>query len=483
MDKHLFAQCEQEQLHLSGAIQPHGTLLMVDGHGRISHAAANTADFLAATPAHWVGRRPPEKLAALLDTLAPGPGSRKSWIGVMDCGKGLLDVVANRGEAGTVALEMTRHPEESSLPAPAETRPPTPPDSEADLAAAREALTRRIADLTGFQRIMYYAFREDGDGEVIAETHSGGAYGSYLRLRFPASDIPRIARTLYLKNPWRLIPDATAEPVAILGRAAGTPDLTWSDLRSVSLVHRVYLANMGVRASLSFPVAVDGVLTALIAAHHREVALVPLAALESIAAQVRSHALSIAAYQAARYARLADRLAERFADIRSLLRQADGLTTAWPGLAPWLMGEFQADGAILCLGESCLTEGRGFEPAALEAVDAWFGRQHGDFVWAGDSLSRQVTDYPPSKIAGVLALRSNLGGGPGLRLYLTRIEHIHTVAWGGNPEKPVEIHGGVLPIAPRRSFDKWVEKRRGYSRGWESEARLLALRLAELLQR
>ena len=37
----LLKSCEREQLHLSGAIQPHGALLHVADDGTISHASAN----------------------------------------------------------------------------------------------------------------------------------------------------------------------------------------------------------------------------------------------------------------------------------------------------------------------------------------------------------------------------------------------------------------------------------------------------------
>ncbi len=179
--------------------------------------------------------------------------------------------------------------------------------------AAEAAITGRIADLTGLQRVMYYRFREDGDGEVIAEARHGDAYGSYLGLRYPASDIPRIARSLYQKNPWRMIPDVTAAPVPIHSdRDAGPLDLTYSDLRSVSPVHRAYLDNMGVCASLSFPVLLNGELVALIAVHHRERCTLTLDLLEHAAALVRNHALTLSRYQAQVSMQVLDGMAHRF---------------------------------------------------------------------------------------------------------------------------------------------------------------------------
>lgn len=88
---------------------------------------------------------------------------------------------------------------------------------------------------------------------------------------------------------------------------------------------------------------------------------------------------------------------------------------------------------------------------------------------------------PWSHVAGVLALKGRCPDGRMLRVYLTRQEYIHEVAWGGNPDKPIEHHDGTHGIAPRHSFEKWVEKRMGHSRPWESESRLLGLRLREML--
>ena len=111
---------------------------------------------------------------------------------------------------------------------------PDIPANENELAALQHELVERIAALTGFQRVMFYAFRADEHGEVVAEARHGDAYGSYLGLRFPASDIPHNARRLYQLNPGRLIVDAGAAAVPVAGRNDTPPDLTWSDLRSVS---------------------------------------------------------------------------------------------------------------------------------------------------------------------------------------------------------------------------------------------------------
>jgi len=491
MNKRLLDACELEPLHLSGAILAHGTLLVVDQNGKISHVAANIADFLGSPPESWLGQYLPAELAGPLQALALKSGSRLVVEGAIlastQIGKGQLDLVASRNQEKSVTLELSASQAEgfhSGFDAgcpPLLTSFSNSPTDALAIAAAQDELLQCIMKLTGFQRVMLYSFREDGDGQVIAESRQGEVYGSYLGLRFPAADIPHIARALYLKNPWRLIPDAAQDPVPLLSRDGMAPDLTYSDLRSVSEVHRVYLANMGVSASLSFPVVSGGALIALVACHHKSPRQPPLQSLIRASRLTVDFGLAMSASQAHNRIRLIDGLAHRFDSARFLLHRHGDLISAWPELGELLMHVFGADGATLCQDDACVSLGKSFEPAALSAFDEWFCHEQKEFIWFGDSLTRLVKNYPLSEVAGASALRIKARNGRELRVYLTRLEHIHEVAWGGNPDKPFEFHDGALGIAPRRSFEKWVEQRFGYSRAWDNEARLLAFKLRELL--
>lgn len=478
VDRRFLDQCEQEVLHLSGAIQPHGALVVTDGRLRVTHLSANHADYLPAELGLHVG-------ASLTEPLA-------RWVPALGEGRRLLQPDGIEGVAGALDLLLTRHPGGGWLfeCLPGQGRDGfdpghfnlSPPPMDADtLAERRRDLVREVAARSGFQRVMYYRFREDedGDGEVLAEARQAEIYGSYLGLRFPASDIPRVARTLYVRNSWRLIPDARAAAVPVLG--TGAPDLSLADLRSVSPVHGLYLANMGVRASLSLPIVAADQLRALVACHHSEPRRLPLPLLESLAQMTRGHALDVSAYESRRQMRLVDGLTHRFAAVRAMLERHGDAPSAWPELAPLLASEFAVDGAMLRMSRTTVGWGLNLEPGALEALDHWFTTQSREMVWQGDQLGRQVPDMPPSQVAGALVIRVVGRTGEVARVYLCRPEHIHEVAWGGNPHKPVEHHDGSVGIAPRRSFEKWVEKRLGYSRAWDNETRLLAFRLRELL--
>lgn len=499
-DRHEFPPCEREALHLSGAIQPHGSLLVVDAGGTVTHVAANCQALAGRSPDALLGSPLPPSLATVVAGLGTTPGSRQYAVvsvGEWPAGSSgtspaaCCDVVVTRGSDGAVLLELMARSAEGRVPV---ARLPvvagTIPDDDDAAQLVDTTLVERIADLTGFQRVMYYRFRDDGDGEVVAEARRGDAYGSYLGLRYPASDIPGIARALYLKNPWRLIADAVAEPVPIVGAQPsahlavqpGVPDLSYSDLRSVSPVHRAYLANMGVRASLSFPVSIRGDLVALVAAHHREVRTPTLADLERCSTLVRSHAITVSLFQSQESMRIVDGLVHRCREIAPMLQSPQALVGQWSALGPWLLHEFRADGAILAFDGVERRDGAcGGGASPLADLDEWFRGTRAVTVATVDNLGHAIGRPGEPDVAGALGLRVPIPRLGDLRVYLTRREYVHDVAWGGNPEKPMETDAGELPVSPRRSFEKWVEKRRGYCRSWDRQDRLVGLNLRNAL--
>src|SRR5439155_4932601 len=120
--------------------------------------------------------------------------------------------------------------------------------------------------------VMIYQFDNNWNGTVIAEAMEAGM-DSYLGLKFPASDIPKQAREMYRKNPYRFIPDVDYQPVRLYPVlnpvSGGFTDLTDSNLRSVAGVHLEYLRNMQVMASMSTRIVKEDQLWGLISCHHR----------------------------------------------------------------------------------------------------------------------------------------------------------------------------------------------------------------------
>lgn len=216
--------CEQERLHLSGAIQAHGALFVLDADGCITHVSANMGDFYG-LPEHdqckdvhaWLARTLPTVLHAGVSRLGMRPGQRLSLIGACEGRIGPLDVVYSRQSGGGVVVELTRSGDGRIRPELITHIPmESPPDDAEQLLAAQMALVEEVLAITGFERVFYHHFTADGDGEVICECTAPQVSGSYLGLRFPATDVPAVARTLYLKNPWRLISDAESANISLI---------------------------------------------------------------------------------------------------------------------------------------------------------------------------------------------------------------------------------------------------------------------------
>jgi two-component system, chemotaxis family, sensor kinase Cph1 len=111
---------------------------------------------------------------------------------------------------------------------------------------------RELKRISGFDKVMIYRFDAEWNGTVIAEERAE-KMESYYGYTFPASDIPRQARDLYLRNPYRSIPDRNYTPVRLYPVINPVTnsfiDLSDCNLRGVVAVHLEYLANMEVTAS------------------------------------------------------------------------------------------------------------------------------------------------------------------------------------------------------------------------------------------
>ncbi|MWJ26649.1 GAF domain-containing protein [Halomonas sp. ZH2S] len=473
------AQCEHELLHLSGAIQPHGALLAVAADGRVTHASDNLGTLLGLDPQSLLGEALPAPLATPLGRLGQLPGARL-FVPLVEGVAGDFALLASRNAAGQAVIELLPDNEEEMLLD--DVSPLVHIGSREELMMQRQSLVERIVELSGFDRVLFYRFLPSGDGEVLAEALGAGAQGRYLGLRFPASDIPGIARALYVKNPWRSIPDAAAVSVPLLGLDdAPPPDLTLADLRSLSPMHQLYLHNMGVASAISFPLTIGDELTALISCHAVRPRRLPLSRLNRLSQEVESFALAEKTYRTRTRQNMLDGLERHFNGVRRQVTRQGGLRQAWSLLSPWLMTEFDADGAMLCGEGTVLREGLSLEPEALDAVERWC---EGEEVVTriSDHLLADCPEMPLSEVAGLLAISLLTPSGERLRCYLCREEEAQEVAWGGNPDKPVEFQSGPVPIAPRRSFETWLETRLGYSRPWPEQARLKLLKLRQLLQ-
>jgi light-regulated signal transduction histidine kinase (bacteriophytochrome) len=484
----LVNHCEQEQLHLSGAIQAWGALIRFDAQGKATHASANLADFIGITPTAAIsGIVDWNWLLGTPTSLPADPGAQIQRYGVHEPNDGHLDIRLIRDAQGGILAELERTaPNDGHVIDLHGLQRPLMhiPDTETGLTAYYTALLDGIFALTGFDRLMIYRFHEDWSGEVVAEKTTP-TLGSYLQLRFPASDIPAIARQLYLLNPCRHIPDARADSVPLMGRENNQADLTHTDLRSVSPVHLVYLGNMGVGASFSLPIRVAGKLWGLVACHHRVPHSLSAARRQACTTLVSAFSLGLSSWLASRRMQMVDSLDRRVDKILEAIAQyphpLDGIELSGQALIDAL----GAEGFALAVGDEIVLVGNTPHLDEMGPIDAWFMERWQESLFATDRLSDTFSDNPLllAVASGLMAIKANSPRSGWVRFYWFRPEEPYSVTWAGNPNKPMTENAGVVMLSPRRSFEKWVEVRTGYSRPWSDADRMTAAKFRNTLLR
>ncbi|MGO7670284.1 HWE histidine kinase domain-containing protein [Rhizobium ruizarguesonis] len=475
--------CDREPIHQLGSVQPFGFLLAVSSDWIVTRASANLAEFLGVAQADAIGRPvisliTPESLHAIRNKLTTLRGSdvveRIFGIAlILDQNRFDLAVHLNGGE---VIIEGERRQEDRHDAASLSMRSML---SRLDHTETLEAFfregARQARALTGFDRVMVYRFDESGSGEVVAEAARAGI-GSFLGLHYPASDIPVQARALYLRNLFRIIADVDAVAVPILPQRDehGQPlDLSMSVLRSVSPIHIEYLKNMGVGASLSISIVVDGKLWGLFACHHYGPRL-PSAQSRStaelfgqmFASRLESRERRLALDYETEARRIADRLLTSVADNASLLDDPAWLIEALADAIP-------ADGIGVWINGRLALAGIGPDERSFAALVRHLNRSATGRIYAVDRLAEAYPDLEvDDAVAGMLAIP--ISRSPRDYVVLFRQELVRTVRWGGDPHKPVEYGPNGPRLTPRKSFEAWSELVRGRSLAFTEAERRVA---------
>lgn len=487
------SNCEREQIHLAGSIQPHGALLVVtEPELVIVQASANAAAFLRlwgpilGLPLSALGgnlaSRVRSRLTEPLDTL---PVAVRCEVASLDLA---LDGSLHRPPGGGLIVEL-----EVAAPS-ADLRAFVQDALKAiagafSLPALADTAARLFKDLTGYDRVMVYQFDEEGHGTVIAEARRP-EQEPYLGNRYPASDIPQIARRLYERNRLRLLRDVDDRPVPLeppLAPFQQAPlDMSLCCLRAMSPIHIQYLRNMGVRASLSTSLMVNGRLWGLVLCHHGGPHLVqyPIRVVCDLLAEAIATRITAIEGFCQSQAELAVRhLGERM--ITAVATQG-----AWERALfdhpEELLKALRASGLALLRQEGVLTAGEVPRLPELRAIGAWLDHQASTTLTATHTLARQnprFTGLLPMA-AGMLAVP--LSFSPGEYLLWFRPERIRTLTWGGNPHEAAK--GGADPrdISPRLSFARWQEVVKGTADPWTHQdlttARQIGNAVADVMQ-
>jgi light-regulated signal transduction histidine kinase (bacteriophytochrome) len=476
------ANCDQEPIHIPGAIQPHGILLVLEP---TTEAILQVAGDLAGSLGQDRSARRQsvdDMLGISLDALARSARvdvqSQPVYLGsVRLTGPGSeLDVIAHKRD-GVVLLELEPAPTSrlsaahllASIRAIATSLEAAP-----DLLRTCQTAAREFRRLTGFERVMVYRFLEDGSGAVYAEDKAAGM-PSLLNHHYPASDIPRQARQLYVRSTIRVIPDVdyvSAPLTPEICPATGRPlDMSDCGLRSVSPIHLQYLKNFGVTASMSVSIVHGGTLWGLISCHHTAPMAVSYEIREACKHVGQILSQQIAAREQAEGHAQARRMAQARDEVLLILARASGSAEdALAEHASELRDIVPCDGVAVCR-RGRVTAGVGHRPSDTETEELarWLLRDGSRDLYATDRLSEQYAPAAGCRARASGLLATVVSHEEQVMLLWFRAEQVEVVDWAGNPHKPVEP--GTTPgvLTPRASFELWRETVHGRSRPWTPE--------------
>ena len=334
---------------------------------------------------------------------------------------------------------------------------------------------RQVRALTGFDRIMIYRFAANGVGEVIAEVAKPGME-SYLGLHYPASDIPAQARALYLRNSFRIIAEVRADTVPLLSSDGESPeplDLSLAVTRAVSPVHIEYLRNMGVGASVSISVIIEGKLWGLIACHHEKAKLPTF--VTRTAAELFGQMYSMTLESRLRL--LADNQdregREAVAQMLKAIAGNDALLRDAGWLYPVVRELIPCDGLAVALGGQVFADGVTPPRPAIESLARLLNELSPRDLFVSSQLRalQPAVFQIPDVAAGALCIPISHSRGDYIILF--RREQIRDIRWAGEPGKAALATDDPVRVSPRKSFAAFVESVRDQSRPFsEAEQRL-----------
>lgn len=460
-------ECDREPIHVPGAIQPHGLLLVVDVTDlRVLGGAGDIEGRLALS---WLGRSLIELIGpSAFAAIAKCEAGEACLIGAV---RGLHEIfhATGRLQNGRWLIQLEpRSAEEDDTgtllgwldqAGGAFGRAP-------DLKAMCERAAAAFRELTGFDRVMVYRFLDDDAGVVIAEDRHPGE-GSFLNHHFPASDIPRQARALYVRNRVRVIPNVTYKPEPLRPPEANLAQLDLSDidLRSVSPIHLQYLRNMGVGASASISIVKDGLLWGLIACHHREPRNITYDRRMACQALAGSFALQVRAREEAEDYRQRLRLRAAEDAVAGKLMGLTALDELLSTSGEDLRAMLDADSFAAIQGGELHCIGRCPDREDVRGVAAWVRRNAmGAQALHTDRLSELFPAAASYRNLASGLLTVTVSTEEPIVLMWFRAERLEVVNWAGNPHKAVTAEGGVL--RPRASFESWSKQVRGRAQPW-----------------
>jgi len=485
------SNCEREQIQLPGSIQPHGALLVVrEPDYTVIQSSANAPAFLR-LDGDVIGQKLEQIPGDLCERIRPHLAESLHTIPIaarchIGSPKRTYDGLLHRPPEGGLIIELEPAGPSVDLSQHVERAIQTILGA-SSLKTLCDETARIFEDLTGYDRVMVYRFDDEGHGEVFSEQRKP-ELEPYLGNRYPASDIPQIARRLYERNRIRLLVDVDYVPSPLTPRLSPLSgrdlEMSLCFLRSMSPIHMQYLKNMGVCATLVVSLMVGSRLWGLIACHHyvpRFVHFEIRAVCELLAEVIGTRIVALESFIQAQSELTVRRIEQRM--IEAISREGDWRNALFDG-GQSLLQPVGATGAALFYDGQIFSSGEVPGTQEIRAIVSWLDRKPYTPLIATTSLGRDDDRFAP--ITGVASglLATSLSSSQGDYLLWFRPERVRTVTWGGDPFKPVIVGNDPSELSPRRSFAQWHQLVEGTSDAWTpadcTAARLIADSVADV---
>ncbi|MFK8014458.1 MAG: ATP-binding protein [Gammaproteobacteria bacterium] len=353
-----------------------------------------------------------------------------------------------------------------------------------DLDALFQLGAEFFRDCFGFDRVMVYQFDTDNHGFVVGEAKRDDLE-PFLGLHYPATDIPKPARDIFLLTRSRAIPDIELanRAVRFTPRQQGHLDLSRCQLRAASAIHIEYLMNMGVRATMTIAIIVHGKLWGLFALHHYSAINPQFTArldAEMLSSSFAQRLLEIEQADLEQAEHTSRATAAGFLDE---LRIEDQFQLRVMRAQAPLQALCPSDGAaVVSASNVAFKSGTTPSNEALLALRDWLVTSEAGNLFSTDDIVSETSEGAllDEYRGGVLAIRVSEITETFVLWF--RAPQRQQIRWAGDPRAPQMVSSvspeGKTRVSPRQSFAKWEQEVIDRSPPWEA----WTLRMAEQLR-
>lgn len=333
-----------------------------------------------------------------------------------------------------------------------------------------ENTIRAIKEFSEFNSVLLYRFDKEWNGTVLAEINKEEV-PKYLGLKFPASDIPRKAREMYLKNIYRLIPNRNYQAVKlfpVINPINNTfTDLADCNLRAVPAVHLEYMANMNLEASISIRIIKDGQLWGLISCHHfspKYLSYEECSVFELISTLISNKISSMINLEEYQFDKNLQHIRNELTE--KMYKLHNFITAFFSENESNILDLFSATGVVSVLNGNIETIGEVINSDQIENLVLWSQAKKIEHVFESDHFSDLYEDaHEYINIAsGIIIIPIDTERGE--FIFVLRPEVVRTINWAGNPNEAINFEANGKKYHPRNSFEVWKDVVKNKSYRW-----------------